>query len=152
MILAHLTSPQVADLPKEMVVVVPVASMEQHSLHLPMCTDTLLLEESVRRLEAAMVWDVLALPAMWLGFSHHHLGYAGTLSASSATHLSLMQDIVESMLVHGFRRILILNSHGGNDPSISVLLQRLMDSEKARDIRAEIFATTLYSHPATVAV
>lgn len=146
MILADLTSPMVADLPKNMVVVVPVASLEQHSLHLPVCTDSRLLEEAVRRVEKRLKWEMLALPIMWLGYSQHHIGYPGTVSASSDTHLNLMMDIVQSMLSHGFHRILILNSHGGNEANISVLLQRLMEADES----AEIFASTLYSPPSTV--
>ena len=145
MILANLTSSMVTDLPKEMVVVVPVASLEQHSLHLPLFTDSMLLEESVQRLEERMPWDVLALPVMWLGYSQHHIEYSGTVSAGSETHLNVMMDIVLSMLGHGFRRILILNSHGGNQANIAVLLQRLMESEED----AEILAATLYSPEST---
>jgi creatinine amidohydrolase len=135
----------VADLPKNIVVVVPVASLEQHSLHLPLFTDTRLLEEAVRRVEPGLRWEMLALPVMWLGYSHHHIKYPGTVTAGSSTHLDLMNDIVSSMLGHGFRRILLLNSHGGNQANLSVLLQRLMEQEP----EAEVFAATLYSPPST---
>ncbi|MFH1569751.1 MAG: creatininase family protein, partial [Gemmatimonadota bacterium] len=61
-----------------------------------------------------------------------------TVSAVSETHLALMMDMVDSMIVHGFRKILLLNSHGGNGAGISVLLQRLM--ERYPDNGAEFYS------------
>ena len=141
MILAELHSPDVAGLEEDKVVIVPVASLEQHSLHLPVLTDTMILTEIVRRLEERISRDILLLPVMWLGYSQHHMPYPGTVSASSETHLNVMRDIVESMVSHGFRKILIVNSHGGNEANIAVLLQRMMDSE----LPVEVYATTPYA-------
>jgi creatinine amidohydrolase len=141
--LEELTSPEVAELSRDVVVVVPVASVEQHSLHLPVYTDSMILEEVVRRLDRRMPDDVLILPVMWLGYSQHHMKYPGTISAGSETHAALMMDIVSSVVDHGFKRVLIVNSHGGNEANIQVLLQRLMEKYEY----AEIFACTSYSGP-----
>ena len=84
--LAELLSSEVADLPRDTAVIVPVASLEQHSLHLPVFTDSLILEECIRRLENRLSDTVLVLPVMWLGYSQHHMPYPGTVSASSDTH------------------------------------------------------------------
>jgi len=145
MILAEMTSPDVDALPRDIVVVVPVASTEQHSLHLPVLTDSLIIGEVTRRLEARAPDDVLLLPVLWLGYSQHHMRYPGTVSARSDTHQDAMMDIVSSMLNHGFRKLLIVNSHGGNGANISVLLQRLMEQEHD----ADIYACTSYSGPAS---
>ena len=142
--LAELLSSEVADLPRDTVVIVPVASLEQHSLHLPVFTDSLILEECIRRLENRLSDTVLVLPVMWLGYSQHHMPYPGTVSASSDTHQNLMQDIITSMISHGFRTILIVNSHGGNEANIAVLLQRLME----RHEEVAVYATTPYAGPA----
>lgn len=144
MILAELTSPQVAQLSTDMIVLIPVASLEQHSLHLPLFTDTMILDEVMKRVEALIPNHVLLLPTQWLGYSMHHIKYPGTLSASSNTHLNMMFDIVTSMIGHGFHKQLIINSHGGNEANISVLLQRIMDNYE----QAEVYATTPYSGPA----
>ena len=127
MILAEMTSPEIDALPRDIVVLMPVASCEQHSLHLPVFTDSMIGGEVARRVHERMPDDVLVLPVQWLGYSQHHIRYPGTLSAISETHLLLMIDIVASMVGYGFKKILIQNSHGGNGANISVLLQRLME-------------------------
>ena len=97
MILAEMTSPDVAALPKDIVAVMPVASTEQHSLHLPVFTDSLIIGEVTRRLEAAVPEEVLLLPVLWLGYSQHHMRYPGTLSASSETHQDAMMARVRNV-------------------------------------------------------
>ena len=138
MILAEMTSPEVDALPRDIVVLIPVASCEQHSLHLPVFTDSLIGQEVARRVHERCPDDVLVLPMQWLGYSQHHIRYPGTVSAISETHLLLMMDIVASMVGHGFKKILIQNSHGGNGSNISVLLQRLM--ERYGDSGAEFYS------------
>lgn len=127
MILAEMTSPEIDALPRDIVVLIPVASCEQHSLHLPVSTDSLIGAEVARRVHERVPEEVLVLPVQWLGYSQHHSRYPGTVSAVSETHLALMMDTVVSMAEHGFGKILIQNSHGGNGGNVSVLLQRLME-------------------------
>jgi creatinine amidohydrolase len=127
MILAEMTSPEIDALPRDIVVLMPVASCEQHSLHLPVFTDSMIGGEVARRVHERVPDEVLVLPVQWLGYSQHHIRYPGTISAISETHLLLLMDIVASMVGYGFKKILIQNSHGGNGSNISVLLQRLME-------------------------
>ena len=134
MILAEMTSPEIDALPRDIVVLIPVASCEQHSLHLPVFTDSLIGGEVAGRVHERCPDDVLVLPVQWLGYSQHHIRYPGTVSAVSDTHLLLMMDIVASMVGHGFRKILIQNSHGGNGANVSVLLQRLMERYPDGDV------------------
>ena len=112
--LAELTWPEIARLSRDCPIVVPVAAMEQHGHHLPLATDSLLLGEVVRRAAAVCGEHVLFAPLQWLGNSHHHLEFAGTLSASPRVYLDLLNDLAENLLAHGFRRIVFLNGHGGN--------------------------------------
>ena len=107
MILAEMTSPEIDALPRDIVTLIPVASCEQHSLHLPLFTDSLIGEEVARRVNQRCADDVLVLPIQWLGYSQHHIRYTGTISAISETHLLLMMDIVASMVGHRFKKILI---------------------------------------------
>ena len=127
MLLYEMTSPEIDALPRDIVVLIPIASCEQHSTHLPVFTDSMIGGEVARRVHEKMPNDVLVLPVQWLGYSQHHIRHPGTVSAISETHLLLMMDIVTSMVGHGFKKILLQNSHGGNGAGISVLLQRLME-------------------------
>jgi creatinine amidohydrolase len=112
--LTDLTWPAVAALDKNTPVVIPVAAIEQHGHHLPVATDSLLLAEVVRRVEPALGTRALFAPLQWLGNSHHHLDFAGTLSAGPRLYLDLLRELADNFLTHGFKRIVFLNGHGGN--------------------------------------
>src|SRR5215207_9549923 len=85
-----MTWPQVAALSKDVPVAVPVAALEQHGRHMPRFTDSLLLGEVLRRAKEAIGDRVVFAPLMWLGNSHHHLDFPGTLSASPRVYLDLL--------------------------------------------------------------
>ncbi len=114
MFLTDMTSPRVRDLDRGLPVVIPVAAVEQHGHHLPLATDSLLLGEVVRRAEKQVADGALFAPLQWLGNSHHHIDFPGTMSASPRVYIDLLQDLAETFLRHGFTRILFLNGHGGN--------------------------------------
>jgi len=114
MYLANLTWPAMAALDKNTPVVIPVAAVEQHGHHLPVYTDSLLLGEVVRRVELAMGERALFAPLQWLGNSHHHIDFPGTISAGPRLYLDLLRELAENLLIHGFTRIVFLNGHGGN--------------------------------------
>jgi creatinine amidohydrolase len=106
--------PQVAALSKDTPVVIPIAALEQHGHHMPVFTDSLLLGEVIRRVKETLKDRVLFLPLMWLGNSHHHIDFPGTVSASPRLYMDLLIDLAENMIFHGFRRIVFVNGHGGN--------------------------------------
>jgi creatinine amidohydrolase len=112
-LLQELSWPTVAavhDLP----VVVPIAAVEQHGRHLPVFTDSMLLGEVVRTAQSSLGDRVVWTPLLWLGNSHHHMDFAGTLSAAPRTYLNVLGDLIDNLVSHGFRRIVLLNGHGGN--------------------------------------
>src|SRR5438034_9295972 len=95
--LTDLASPAVAALPRSTPVVFPVAALEQHGKHMPVFTDSLLLGEVVRRVKLTPVAErCLFAPLQWLGNSHHHLDFPGTLSASPRAYLELLKDLASS--------------------------------------------------------
>jgi creatinine amidohydrolase len=106
--------PQVQALPRTMPVVFPVAALEQHGHHMPVFTDSLLLGEVMRRVQQTLNGKCLFAPLQWLGNSHHHLDFPGTLSASPRVYLDTLIDLAECFLRHGFTRIVYVNGHGGN--------------------------------------
>jgi creatinine amidohydrolase len=112
--LIDLKWPDVAALSRDMPIVIPVAALEQHGRHMPLFTDSLLLGEVIRRVSERLKGRVLFTPLLWLGNSEHHLDFPGTMTASPRAYLDVLKDMAENFLFHGFRRIVIVNGHGGN--------------------------------------
>ncbi len=122
MLLAEMTWKEVDALPRSTVVVAPFGATEQHSLHLPVQTDTLIGQELASRLDKVCSGRLLVLPAQWLGFSPHHMDFAGTVTASVSTYLGMVTETLDSMSQAGFRKFLVLNSHGGNAAILQVAM------------------------------
>lgn len=114
MLLQEMTWVDVNNLPRETPVVFPVAALEQHGHHLPLFTDSFLLGEIVGRVASQFEDRVLFAPLQWLGNSDHHLDFPGTLSAPPRVYLDLLSGLLDNFLTHGFRRLVLLNGHGGN--------------------------------------
>lgn len=115
MFLSELTWPDVAGLSKDTPILIPIAAIEQHGHHLPVYTDSMLLTEIVRRVELAMHDEMLVTPLMWLGNSHHHMDFPGTLSTPPRVYLDLLVGLLDNLIFHGFTRLFLINGHGGND-------------------------------------
>lgn len=131
--LIELSWPAVAALSKDTPVVFPIAALEQHGHHLPVFTDSLLLGEIVRRAKESVGNKVLFAPLQWLGNSDHHLDFAGTLSAPPRTYLDLLNGLAENFVRHGFRRIVFINGHGGNDVPGRQAIFELRQRHRERD-------------------
>ena len=139
--LIELSWPAVAALSKDTPVVFPIAALEQHGHHLPVFTDSLLLGEIVRRAKEPLASRVLFAPLMWLGNSDHHLDFAGTLSASPRTYLDLLNGLAENFVQHGFRRLVFINGHGGNDVPGRQAVFELRQRHRHRDDLLFLLAT-----------
>ena len=111
--LPHMTWPEVRDLrTRTDMVIIPVAALEQHSLHLPIGTDFLNGLERAKLI--AQLTDVLIVPILFPGNSPYHMEFPGTITLSSQTIQQVYFEAAQSLMKHGFRRFLLLNSHGGN--------------------------------------
>jgi creatinine amidohydrolase len=113
--------------PDRAVAVLPIAAVEQHGPHLPTGTDALILDailEALRQRELAN-GTALLLPLQAVGASPEHANFAGTLSAGAETLLALWTDIGRAVARTGIRRLLVLNSHGGNTALADVAASRL---------------------------
>ena len=111
--LPHMTWPEVEELAKKTdMVIIPVGSLEQHGHQLPIGTDSL---NGIERAKlVAQRTDVLVAPILFPGNSPYHLEFPGTITLSLETIQRVYVEAVQSLLKQGFRRFLILNSHGGN--------------------------------------
>ncbi|MGH7239461.1 MAG: creatininase family protein, partial [Candidatus Saccharimonadales bacterium] len=125
MIWDTLTSRELAEVDRNIPVLLPVAATEQHGPHLPLATDRLIVEYYANLLDAEVNESILILPSVDIGCSDHHMAFQGTLSLGHATFLSVVKDIVGSVLHHGFNKIILLNSHGGNQGILQVALEQL---------------------------
>jgi creatinine amidohydrolase len=136
-----LTWQQIDALPRSILVVLPFGAVEQHGKHLPLRTDALIGEEITSRLDAACGGRLLVLPVQWMGLSLHHMRFPGTLTASVDTYISLAVDTIASVAQAGFRKLLLLNSHGGNVAALDVVLVKAR--ERFPDKR--VFACTYWN-------
>jgi creatinine amidohydrolase len=97
------------------IAVLPVAATEQHGPHLPVSVDADLADGVVAAALPHLAEDlpVLFLPTQAVGYSPEHLRFPGTLTLSSHTLISLWTEIGESVARAGVRKLVLLNSHGG---------------------------------------
>lgn len=138
----ELTSPEADALDRDgTVLVLPLGSVEQHGNHMPLGTDTMLSQAVSLAAAERMAGRVAVLPPPWYGFSAHHMRFAGSITLRAETLMAMADDIVASLVQHGFRRILIVNGHGGNGGVIDVLASTLGHKHYGR---ARIAATTYF--------
>jgi creatinine amidohydrolase len=110
----RLTSEQIKQCAEQnYVVIVPFGATEQHGKHLPVDTDANIAYEITKRI-GETVENVLIAPVVNIGFSPHHLGFSGTISYSFNTFAAVIHDICKSIASNGFKKIIMLNTHGGN--------------------------------------
>jgi len=113
---------------RDAVIIVPVAALEQHGPHLPVEVDSLLGEHVALRTARKAVADgtpTLVLPVLWTGISEHHMSFGGTVTLDFAAFSALVEGVVCSVLRHGFRRIVLLNAHGGNENALRTITDDL---------------------------
>lgn len=108
-------------------VLVPIASLEQHGPHLPLYTDTITALEVSRRVSHHV--GVLHTPPLWAGYSPQHMHEPGqgrgTITLRSSTLLAVMHDVGRSLIHHGFNRIIFVNGHGSNIKVVDPVLRQL---------------------------
>jgi creatinine amidohydrolase len=122
--LPHMTWPEVQDLLRRTdMVIIPVASLEQHGLHGPIGTDFLNSVEQAKLI--ARRTDVLVAPILMPGNSPYHMGFPGTITLSAETVQKVYFEAVQSLIRHGFKRFLLLNGHGGNIATTRFIVDRI---------------------------
>lgn len=109
------------------VILIPMASLEQHGPHLPLYTDTITAVEISRRVSELI--GVLHTPPIWMGYSPQHMHEPGmgrgTITVRSSTLLAVMYDVARSLIHHGFNRLIFINGHGSNVKVVDPILRKL---------------------------
>ncbi len=121
-------APEYQDIdPMRTIAILPTAAIEQHGPHLPVGTDTIINEGLLAQLRKRCPddLDIRILPVQAVGKSNEHLWAAGTLTMTAETALKLWVEIGLSVARAGVRKLLVVNSHGGNTDLISIVSREL---------------------------
>jgi creatinine amidohydrolase len=127
--------------PERTLALLPVAAIEQHGPHLPLCTDAVIndgiVSGALERLPEGL--SVLVLPSLNLGHSLEHTGFPGTLSVGAETLLGLWTDVGRCAARCGIRKLVIFNSHGGQTHLVDLAALRLRAELDMLVVRASYF-------------
>ncbi|UCE06827.1 MAG: creatininase family protein [bacterium] len=125
--LGELTWPEAKQRFKEVdVALLPVGSIEQHGLHLPLDTDAFDADYLANNVaESCSVPKPLVLPLVPYGVSYHHADFKGTFSISNDTLWRIVYDVGMSAARNGIKKLIIINGHGGNTPALQFAAQMI---------------------------
>ena len=126
----------------ETIVIVPVASIEQHGPHLPVVTDTMLAREVAAR-SAKIVAETtpcLVTECIWTGLSEHHMALGGTFTLDFPSFLAVIGGVVRSLHRHGFDKVFLMNAHGGNIAALQTVVEEL-----TRDLGMKLVTATYWT-------
>ena len=108
------------------VVIVPMGAIEQHGPHLPVNTDICdsfcIAKRAAERVQS---FPVLVAPPIWWGLSLEHMHFPGTINVRLETLIAVITDVCCSIHTHGFRKIVLLNGHGGNRGLLLLMVPKL---------------------------
>lgn len=125
MIWDQLNSKQIAELDRNIPVLLNLSATEQHGAHLPLSTDRLIGDYFAALINKDIMESILILPSIPIGCSDHHMDFPGTLSLNHSTFAAVVKDIIKSVLRHGFNKIILFNSHGGNEGIMQVIIEEI---------------------------
>lgn len=111
------------------VVLLPAGAFEQHGPAMPLATDLVRAEAVAERVAIELAPDradvphAVIGPALPVGVSPHHLGFAGTVTLRPATFAAVLGEYLDALHRHGWRKVLVVNGHGGNNAVLDTVAQ-----------------------------
>ena len=113
--------------PEETIAVLPVAAIEQHGPHLPVSTDTTIMDGMLETLISRLPndLDIRILPVQSVGKSNEHLHAPGTLTLPAKTLIDAWTELGASVARAGVRKLVVVNSHGGNEEIMGIVSREL---------------------------
>ncbi|MEW9122470.1 MAG: creatininase family protein [Thermotaleaceae bacterium] len=125
----NLTRDEIAAIDKESAIVfLPTAAIEQHGAHLPVGTDSIILATLIDKFIETQDFQegsLIFAPQLCVGKSNEHMGFAGTLTFGTQTYYSMLHDMVKAVAQSGFKKLVLLNSHGGNTDMLNMISRDL---------------------------
>ena len=139
--LYKLTRPEVEEyLNENDVVLLPVGYTEQHGKHMAIDTDAYTAHEI--SLRVAEKTGVLVAPTVSYGYSPHHMNFKGSVTLTFQTLVNVLKEVCESLIHHGFNKIVVMNDHGGNTNPIRQALKEIQDETGKR-----VYSVMVYPSP-----
>ena len=106
---------------KEYLPVIPIGSLEIHGPHLPLGIDGIVAHRLA--LEAARYEKIVVLPPIYYSYVPEHRHFPGTISLKASTFMKLLGELCDELQRMGFRKIVLLNGHGGNIAPLRTFLR-----------------------------
>lgn len=129
MLLEHLTSLDVREASKKgLIAILPVGSVEVHGPHMPIGTDSMTVYNIAKL--AAEKEEAVVLPPLYYAYVPENRHFPGTISLTARTLLSLLEEVCDETARNGFKKILIINGHGGNNQILRVFLSDSLAKKK----------------------
>jgi creatinine amidohydrolase len=124
-----LTSPDIKEaVEKNLVAVIPIGSIEIHGPHMPIGTDSITIREVTRM--AAEKEPAVVLPTLYYAYVPENRHFPGTVSLSARTILTMIDEICDEVSRNGFKKILMVNGHGGNSNLLRVFLRESLHRKR----------------------
>jgi creatinine amidohydrolase len=137
MLLEHMTSPDVREAAeKGLIAILPIGSIEVHGPHMPTGTDSITAHEIARR--ACEKEEAVVLPPLYYAYVPENRHFSGTVSLTAKTLLTLLEEVCDETARNGFKKILIVNGHGGNNAVLRVFLRDSLTKKKDYTLYAMI--------------
>ncbi len=109
---------------EERVTIVPIGAIEDHGLHLPIDTDNMICWEICVEAASRIPDKVVLLPIVPFGINEHHFDFPGSIDIPGEYFIGFLLGITRSLAHHGFKRIILINSHGSNKSYVSIAARR----------------------------
>lgn len=124
-LLEEMCWPDVEEALKEtQIVLIPVGAIEQHGPHLPFVTDALIPEVVCKKVSEKI--GCVVAPTVKVGYSPHHMPFKGTITLRTVTFMYILKDYAHCLAKHGFKRIIFVNGHGGNQAVLGQVVNELI--------------------------
>jgi creatinine amidohydrolase len=121
--------------------IIPIGAFEQHGPFMTFQVDTARAYGFGKLLAERLYPRVILAPPIPFGISQHHMKFPGTITLEHDTFHAVIRDVVRSLMAHGMKQFFLVNGHGGNNPSLEVMIVRL---------RHELGVQVAVAHPTTM--